>query len=153
MKPPQHVVALALAMANDSPCKKSQRGAVVFDPARDNEVLGLAFNGLPAGRCDGSDRCRSTCAARCQHAEARATIDAMSLAWTKSDQSRRPDMLHIKTVDGKPVASGSPSCYRCSGLMLDRGVAAVWLLHDSGWHRYEIEEFHRLSLETHGMQP
>lgn len=152
MKPPQEALDLAIVSAALSPCGKSRRGVVVFDTNQRNLILAQGCNYLPIGRCNGSDICQATCAARCRHAEENATVDALVGIGTGGDVSGL-EVVHIETIEGVPQSSGAPSCYHCSGFMLASGIAAVWLLHEHGWHQYEIEEFHRLSLEMHGMQP
>jgi hypothetical protein len=56
-------------------------------------------------------------------------------------------MLHVKVVKGIATISGPPSCWQCSRLILEAGIAGMWLLHSEGLHRYTAEEFHRLTLE------
>jgi hypothetical protein len=71
--PPPIYVATATGYANSSPCKKSKRGAVVFNPAavaNDQGLLpppiGSGFNGMPGiAECDGSPACRRDCAKIC----------------------------------------------------------------------------------------
>lgn len=55
-------------------------------------------------------------------------------------------MLHIKTVDGAAVPSAGPSCLECSKLILEAGVAEMWLFLETGWTRYSAREFHTATL-------
>lgn len=134
---------LATVVGGVSPCSKSKRGVIIFHPQRENFYT--AHNSPPAPfRCDGSDACRGSCGKVAVHAEARAILLARSLnlwdGW---------EMLHVKVVDGVAVASGPPSCVQCSGLILESGLRAMWLLHeDMQLVRYEPALFHELSLQN-----
>lgn len=134
--PPAHIVELAIEVAGWSPCR-SKRGVVVFDPQTGN-VVSHGHNVKPAG-CDGSSQCKSTCRAEAVHAEQAALLASCSNA-------RGCDLLHVKAVDGRLVVSGGPSCVQCSKLALYAGIAGVWLNHEEGWKRYDIQEFHHLSV-------
>jgi len=138
-KPPAHIVDLAVQISTWSPCR-SKRGVVVFIG---DDVVSHGHNKKPAGfDCDGSEECKATCRAEAVHAEQMALLTAgYSRAWCA-------DLLHVKTVDGRLVPSGGPSCVQCSKLAAYCGVAGVWLYHDAGWRRYPIADFHRLSLEA-----
>lgn len=135
-EPPPHVVELAIEVSACSPCQ-SKRGAVLF---KGDYVVSHGFNYKPrAFACDGSDTCKATCRSEAVHAEQQALLSA--------DHPHGADLLHVKTIDGKLVPSGGPSCVECSKLALAAGIAGVWLFHAvDGWLRYDIEDFHRLSL-------
>lgn len=141
--PPAHIVHHAVMMAGYSPCR-SQRGAVAFLPRNGGALISAGWNRRQAPPCDGSADCKATCARTAIHAEQVALLDAGSAA-------AGCDILHVKTVDGRLVASGGPSCLECSKLMLAAGIDGVWLYHDRGWRRYPIAEFHRLTLNATGV--
>jgi deoxycytidylate deaminase len=128
--PPVQAIAKAVEMAMQSPCAKSRRGAVVFDPSMGSLISG-GWNAPPSGReCDGSKACRESCARRCLHAEATALRWVYLLAM-RGDRSevaavKRLELVHVKVVDGL-VAGGGPSCASCSMDILNSGIAAVWL--------------------------
>lgn len=161
---PPHVLEVARARAAQSPCAKSKRGAVIFDPA-DWSILAHANNHLPGGRpcalavaIEDRDRanpratfgdaeaCRQACGVRCVHAEARAILDVRPRM-----RGIALEILHVKVVEGVVVASGAPSCVPCAALILEAGLAACWLLHAEGWRRYGAGEFYRLSCEARGL--
>lgn len=108
-------VASAVEQANRSPCAKSKRGVVLWDPVT-NRIVGRGHNAPPVGfKCDGSDACRQACGKLCTHAEVNAVFSA-------GHRAVKADMLHIKTVDGQPVPSGPPSCWQCSRNLISAGV-------------------------------
>lgn len=138
----------AIEMAATRPlCQKSHRGVILFHP--DREGCTLAVNGPPAGfKCDGSTACRAACRDVAVHAEARAILGGLARGYRLREGWQ---LLHVKVADGAPVPSGPPSCVRCSALILESGIAKVWLLHEDGLRAYDAVEFHRLSLEYHGL--
>lgn len=136
LQPPPHVIDFAVEIASMSPCR-SKRGAVIFDG---DDILSHGYNFKPKPfDCDGSETCKATCRAEAVHAEQMALLCMRGSAFQK-------EMLHVKAVDGKLVASGGPSCVQCSKLALAIGIAGVWLFHEDGWRRYDSAEFHHLSL-------
>lgn len=136
-KPPPHVVAQAVESSTCSPCR-SKRGVAIFGSY--GGVISTGCNYKPSAfACDGSEACKATCNAEAIHAEQQALL----AAGRRADGA---DLLHVKTVDGALVPSGGPSCVQCSKLALVAGIQGVWLFHESGWKRYDVEEFHRLSL-------
>lgn len=144
----------AIEMAVTRPlCQKSHRGVILFHPDRDGCTL--AVNGPPRGfKCDGSPACRAACRDVAVHAEARAIMDALEHGTSLRDDlmgSAGWELLHVKVIDGAAVPSGPPSCVRCSALILEAGISKVWLLHEDGLKSYTAVEFHRLSLEHHGL--
>lgn len=135
MIPPQHIIGFAIEASIQSPCR-SQRGAAIW---QGEDLISTGFNRKPIGfRCDQSDKCKKVCALDAIHAEQAAIIHA-------SNSIRGADMLHVKTIDGKLVESMKPSCLQCSKLILEMGIAGMWLYHHTGWHRYNPLEFHYLS--------
>src|ERR1700679_1797943 len=97
-----HLDALpyAIKASLESPCM-SRRGVVIFDPYL-LRIYGTGFNRPPAPFvCDGSDFCKDTCAKTAIHAEQMAILQVFRLGWLVSGKS----LLHVKTVDGLPVAS------------------------------------------------
>lgn len=135
-QPPQHVIDFSIEVAQWSPCQ-SKRGVVIFSG---DDILGHGYNYKPRGfDCDGSDTCKATCRAEAIHAEQQALLGFRNKA-------QGADMLHVKSVNGVLAASGGPSCVQCSKLAVVCGIANFWLFHESGWRRYEMAEFHRLSI-------
>ena len=134
--PPAHIVDLAIEVSTWSPCR-SKRGVVIFNG---ENVVSHGYNYKPRGfDCDGSAACKATCRDEAVHAEQQALL-------VVGRKASGADMLHVKTVDGRLVPSGGPSCVQCSKLAAVVGIAAVWLYHADGWRRYEMSEFHKLSL-------
>lgn len=131
---PMAAVQVAVDASKRSTCR-SKRGAVAF---RDDRVISFGWNHKPDGSCDGSETCKRTCRLEAVHAEEMIAISTVDISGC--------DIVHAKTVNDALVPSGGPSCLECSKLMLAAGVRAVWLYHDSGWRRYLINEFHRLTL-------
>ena len=142
-----HDQALILAIdeANRGPCAKSQRGVILWS----GEYFVTAYNAPPWPlRCTGTDACRKACGKICVHAEQAALL---KFDWSLKPHGRDVHMLHVKTVDDVKVASGPPSCWQCSRLILEAGVDYMWLLHDDGLRRYAALEFHRLTLQHCGL--
>jgi deoxycytidylate deaminase len=141
-EPPKHIVRLAIETSRESPCQ-SKRGVVIFDATDDHRLpLSRAYNFKPAWfPCDGSNACKATCHEQAVHAEQDALLQL-------GPKARGAEMLHVKTVNGRMVPSGGPSCVQCSKLAVVAGITAVWLYHDDGWRRYDMREFHRLSLQA-----
>lgn len=150
-----------------SPCAKSKRGAVIYCASGDAMVgvskslwqVATGYNGPPGSvTCDGSAACRSSCRYRCEHAESRALLWAMTkLDSVSLSDFHRCDLVHVKIgMDGELEAGGGPSCVPCAVRILDVGVGAVWLyeaqtfnadgspLHGM-WFRYTAADFHRRS--------
>ena len=128
----------AIRAALESPCQ-SKRGAVIWGK---NGVISIGRNHQPQPfPCDGSDICKENCGRTAIHAEQSAILKAAP------DVIVGAHMLHVKVVDGKLVASGLPSCMECSKLILESGIAYMWLYHESGWKWYTASEFHRASCE------
>lgn len=137
-------IKAAVEQANMSPCAKSKRGVVVWEPLG-NRIVGRGFNAPPPRfHCGGSEACRQACGKLCVHAE----MNAIFSTWGRTCKA---DMLHIKTVDGVPVPSGPPSCWQCSRNILAAGISYIWLLHEEGWKRYYAADFHRLTLQHCGL--
>lgn len=134
--------ALAVEVANTSPCQKSKRGVVIV---KDGVVIGSGCNGPPPGfSCDGA--CRTICRDYAVHAEKNAMFDALR----KGISLNGARGFHMRSVDGIGVASGTPSCVQCSKEMLAFGLAEFVLLDEKGFALYEMNEFHRLSLMNAG---
>lgn len=152
-------LALATIVGADSPCAKSKRGAVIF--CRHLGLLAVGNNHPPDGfRCDGSEACHANCNKLCEHAEADALAQLMQELQVRRDEfamlgevigEMRPEMLHVKVVDGKAVASGEPSCWQCSRHVINFKMTAFWLLHEDGLRRYEPDEFHEHTLRNRGL--
>lgn len=141
--PPDQVIELAVEAAKRSPCAKSKRGAVIFEPRLADRhqrgtssplhfpmgVVASGRNHPPFGfQCDGSDACRASCGEICLHAESEAIRAAVS-KWGTGDMSVL-DLVHVKVVAGELVAGGPPSCWQCSREVADHGIS-VWLYENS----------------------
>ncbi len=151
--PPPELVALAVANAHLSPCAKSMRGAVLFVSAGRTKMHASGWNKPALGECQKNDACRAACARHCVHAEQMALVTGAAILTHAKGQSRNVEMIHAKAapLPGGLVSSGPPSCIECSKLMLLAGVTAVWLFHEAGWKRYEMQAFHKATLETLGL--
>jgi deoxycytidylate deaminase len=142
-EPPRHIVELAVQVSGWSPCQ-SKRGVVIFSG---EDVIAHGYNYKPRGfDCTQDATCKATCRREAVHAEQQALFSA-------GQKSEGADMLHVKTVDGVLVASGGPSCVECSKIARVAGIAGVWLFHDTEWRRYEMVEFHQLSLNARPQEP
>ena len=127
-----------------SPCAKSKRGVVVWDTGG-HIVSGACNSPPPPFKCDGSSRCLANCGELCVHAET-AALQNVPQGLTNLH------MLHVKVVNKAVVPSGYPSCHRCSSQMLAHSaLCAMWLLHEEGLRRYDMKEFHLLSLRAKGL--
>lgn len=134
MKPPPYVLEHIEKIAGCSPCAKSKRAAVVFDPTT-TALWGVGYNTLPKPMvCDGSAACRRDCRKICLHAESMALHAA--LVHHTAGNGAGPDgvgqlaglvMLHVKVVDGQVVPGGPPSCWQCSREILEHELAGMWL--------------------------
>lgn len=168
--PPQLLgaaIEAAIAAARCAPCRKSRRGAAVFNPAAvyaPTAVIGAGFNGQPPPwRCDGTCTREvrpgvSVCSLVCVHAERRA-IDAAIVQVAGYSGGMVTDLdgldlVHIK-VDhlGQPVPTGPPSCAACSLWVVEHRVAGVWLLERTPYADLPPElNLARRALET-GIYP
>ena len=118
----------------ESPCQ-SKRGVVIWDS---KGVISIGHNHQPYPfLCDGSDRCKQSCGKTAIHAEQHAILLA------ERSRLNGAQMLHVKTISGEIVANGRPSCMECSKLILEAGIAYMWLFHENGWRWYAASEFHR----------
>lgn len=138
--PPDEMIRLAIDAASRSSCKKSQRGAVIHWPER---AISVASNGPPYPFvCGGSEECGQDCNRIAVHAEERAIIQA------RCDVTGT-DLLHVKVVGNscRLVASGPPSCWQCSRMIVEAGLRGVWLYHLDGWEFYLARDFHMATLE------
>lgn len=170
MKPPDYVIEAARKAAIQSPCKKSNRGVVLYNPElhdhwekgyiatvseRDRQVIaGVGWNGPPKHfLCDGSPECKANCGKFCVHAEVRAIRAAGIL-----DDVHDLVLVHVKvSVLGIVVAGGPPSCWQCSREILDVGLRGVWLYEQGGidgvdaWRYYTAHDFHAATLTNCGI--
>lgn len=136
--PPAHIIELAVGVSTHSPCQ-SKRGAVIF---KGDDIIAHGFNYKPSAfACDGSDACKATCREEAIHAEQQALFVA-------GHDAQGSEMLHVKTINGRLVPSGGPSCVQCSKLSLVAGVERFWLYEECGWVRYKMDLFHQLSISA-----
>lgn len=148
-QPPQRAIDCAINEAITSTCL-SKRGASIWKSTiglhKDGiMIFGKGRNHLPCGyTCTADTACKSMCSKTAIHAEQEALIDSRGAAWSG-------EMLHVKVIDEKLVPSGPPSCWQCSKLMLEAGIKGMWLYHEDGWKRYEMAEFHKLTLINCGL--
>lgn len=161
--PPPKILRWLDNHGSASPCAKSKRSVVIFDPLT-LHVAGVGFNSPPDPfTCDGSDACKRDCSKICVHAEQAAIIDALH-----ETQLLGLELVHGKFVDGKLVAGGGPSCWQCSKLILQCELNGVWLYEDElivraardgidigaaasskvAWRFYTALEFHQATLDA-----
>lgn len=141
----------AVLIANQSNCK-SKRGVVIWHYKYG--LISSGFNAPPTPLvCDGSEECRLNCSKTAVHAEQVALIRAISAMEFRHLFELKPgillpdcEMLHVKTVDGKPVFSEKPSCWQCSKLILEAGILSMWLYQKDGLTKYTPLEFHKQTL-------
>ena len=142
--PPDYVIEAARLAAIQSPCAKSKRGVVLFNPEQAERelrwhgavdstdrltfrathvIISSGFNGPPPPyECKNSMVCRGSCRDVCLHAEQRAIIAALGC-----DDVGDLELVHVKVIDGQVVAGGGPSCLQCSKLVAEVGIRGVWL--------------------------
>lgn len=152
-EPPPWVIEAARKVGASSPCAKSKRGAVIFNPEEADRILdgrtaleqanisGWSLEGAQSGTlrtaahnrppapmvCTGTEACRANCGKLCNHAEALAILYSNEYG---GDQAEC-EMVHVKVVDGKVVAGGPPSCWQCSRLILETGLRGIWLYEEN----------------------
>ncbi len=141
----QPIINLAVEEANNSPCAKSKRGAVVFD--KDFNILGSGHNHPHRGSHCRPDHCYGICRIFTVHAEEDA-IDKVIAKYrqTYPEVLSGASILHIKSIEGRSSISGDPSCSRCSGVSIKHDLREFILLHENGFVAYTVREFHDLSL-------
>jgi deoxycytidylate deaminase len=141
------VVDVAIAVARESKCQKSKRGAVIWNPTQGSMSPAVyGRNTPPNDHCDGSKECREHCAQRCVHAETAAI--AKAAAEPKVHPLKDCQIVHVKVVDGELVPSGPPSCMECAKLIAAVQINSIWLYHDSGWERYTAARFLQETVRT-----
>lgn len=132
MTPPQTMIDAALSAARSGPCAKSKRGVAIYHPPGNANERPLLFasnwNAPPYPlTCAGNDVCRENCSAICVHAEA-AAITAALEECGRGRTLVRCELVHVKvSADGRLVGGKGPSCWQCSKLVLQVGLAGVWL--------------------------
>jgi deoxycytidylate deaminase len=151
LAPPPGILEVAVDEARSSPCAKSKRGAVIWLPSGGQTLAWTGCNEPAIGECDGSEACRRDCGRICVHAEQTALL-RLRVHRDSAARIENAELLHIKVVNGHPVAGGPPSCVECSKLLLAAGIAAVWLLEEGrGWVRRTSAEFHADTIRTLGL--
>ena len=138
---------IAVEASIKSPCQ-SKRGVVMW--SRKLGIISTGFNAPPKiSDCDGSDLCKSRCSKTAIHAEQMAILNVGS-SFVDTDDI---EMLHVKTVNGKPVFSDRPSCYECSKLILGcKFIKYMWLYRKDGFTKYTAEDFHEQTLTNCGLK-
>lgn len=138
-------INLAIQVANQSSCSKSSRGVVIANAT--GTLVAVASNSPPYPfQCTGSDKCKLNCRNVAIHAEERALLRA-------GDRANGGTLVHIKTVDGKPVMSGGPSCIQCSRLIVEARLSEVWLFsYGAKWRKWTAEQFHKDTMANHGIE-
>ena len=153
--PPAEMIERARLAALRSPCAKSRRGVVVYDPGA-VRLLGRGWNGQPEPfGCSGDDACRAACGKLCVHAESRALATARLSTHADKHDLHNTHLLHVKVVDELVVAGGPPSCWQCSREILDADLGGVWLFEERtgarSWRFYTAVEFHEATLLHAGL--
>lgn len=147
----------AVKAAKESPCQKSARGVIIWDP---NIRVGChyvtATNHLPFGYgCTGSATCKQVCSEACIHAEEQAIFNWFNGPQKESGmQIRFTELLHIKydrTLDAA-MPSKASSCVSCAKIILDLGIKVVWLLLESGFKPYTAKEFFEEAIRNYTPQ-
>ncbi len=175
-RPPRIVIDEAIRQAMRSPCVKSKRGVVLYNPEVADRwatncaldlgdiaafVTGRGHNGPPTGfPCTGDPVCRSACPKICVHAEERAIREGGML-----DDVHDLELVHVKAGEGgvlvaSPFGPGH-ACITCSRTVLDVGLRGVWLYEEivdpilparqEQWRYYTAAEFHVASLRHCGL--
>ncbi len=149
-----HIEALSLAtkIATGAGCAKSKRGVVIWS---DEGVLAAGSNSPPTGFiCGGS--CGPQCNKVAVHAEQRALMNCLK----RGKRVVGAEMLHVKVTQQEDgvwlaTAGGPPSCVDCSKLILESGIAGMWLYEDRpegpSLVRYTAQEFHEATLTNLGL--
>lgn len=144
----------AIIKANQSKCSKSKRGVIIWNPAPFgyNFQYVTGYNYRVDKECDLSTGglCEGNCNKLCVHAEQEALLKVSALAcinqkhdYFNNRENINYELLHVKTVDGKPVASERPCCLECSKLILSVPfIRVVWLYLKDGLRAYTPEAFH-----------
>lgn len=170
-------VEAAIMAARESPCQKSQRGAVLYHRTT-NQILKAGFNSRPDMACDALCQPKqnfvptlkkmvpvgekvSRCSQMCLHAEQRAIRFALH-AGARSLESF--DLIHVKVQQRELVMSGPPSCIFCAKEIDDVGLGGVWLYElDTAisyllgeqpagkWNYYSTRLFWKRTLEENGI--
>ena len=159
--PPDIIIATAVHVASIGPCAKSKRGVVIFgrNDAGLLEVYANAHNSPPwPFECSGTDACKKDCGRICVHAEQRAIMqmlrpDDVERALRVYQKRPELELVHVKVVDGKLVASpDGPSCDQCSKLIVEAGIRTVWLYcTDGAWSSWDASGFHQRTLRNLGL--
>lgn len=132
----------AAEISKNSPCQ-SKRGVIIWD--RDFGLISTGYNSPPDRKdCNGSDKCKLNCNKTAIHAEQMAILNIND----NIHKYKNPEMLHIKTIDGKPVFSDKPCCWQCSKLILKLGIKYMWLYKKEGLVKYLSEDFHNQTLKN-----
>ena len=141
-------IEIAACAAKNSPCLKSQRGAVIV---LDDVVIGAGNNHPPDGSkcktCLRKEHPEKTYTEPCRalHAEEAALLAAYKNGHAELEEAV---MYHIKVKDGKKVRSGKPSCTICAKLILAAGIKEFILWHEEGLTAYTAKENYELSLKS-----
>ncbi|MDD5693422.1 MAG: hypothetical protein WC437_02200 [Patescibacteria group bacterium] len=136
----------AVRVSTKSPCKKSQRGAVLV---KNGTIIGFGYNGAPNDKvcnpCLRENIKDNSKTELCHaiHAEQRAIINALK----DGKDLTGSRLYHIKVKNGQMVPSDDISCTLCSRFILETGVAEMALLHSDGLTVYDAEEYNNLNFD------
>jgi dCMP deaminase len=136
----------AVRASKKSPCKKSQRGAVLV---KNGKIISIGYNGAPKDKvCDPCLRENIKDNSRTElchaiHAEQRAILNALRKGYDLTDSR----LYHIKVKNNKTIPTDDISCTLCSRLILESGVSEMALLHTYGLFVYDAEEYNNLNFD------
>lgn len=137
----RYYMELAAKEAENSRCKKSQRGVVIVN---NGEVVSKGYN-TPTieGYCCLREKINDN-----SRIKLCSAIHAEEMAILKSPREKLIGavMYHIKTKNGEMKPSGKPSCPSCSKSILYSGIKEFVLWHEGGYYSYNSYEFNRLSI-------
>lgn len=136
-----------ITQGRTSTCEKSKRVVSIYSPIRKIYVLGTNSPPLPFS-CSKNEKCKQNCAKIAVHAEERAMLKAAKCGLLPKEGLH---CFHLKIKDNVPVISGEPSCIHCSKNMLEYGISCMWLLQETGWKSWKLENFHRETMKNLGI--
>ncbi len=134
---------LALKLAGHSPCVNDKRGVVIVYNSR---VIGKGLNAPPEGfKCE-PEYCKPICKTYVIHAEMNAIFDAIKKGYFRYLKGSR--LYHARAENEQLANSRKPRCADCSKHILEIGISEIVLKHEEGYTLYDVNEFHKLSLDS-----